>query len=564
MEFLLAGSVQELVVIAIIGICGVGKTTIAQLLYNDSKVEEHFELRAWAYVSEEFDVLNITRTIFKSVTPSECNVRDLNVLQVKLKQKLKRKRFLLVLDGIRNVNFSNWDLLSRPLSIGAYWRKIILTTRNHSVASIMHAVVTYPLPQFSFEACWSLFTKLAFNTRNPAEQPTLKRIGEEIVKKCKGLPLATETLGALLHSKVEAEEWHRILKSKIWDLPNDQKGFVQQQKGNDTIEEVGNEYFRELLSWSFFPCNKLFFVMRDLVNDLAQFPSGEFCCKFEDGKLHVISEKGRHFALSTNHLVDPEKFMTRIEVSSNLHSTKLFKSCSMLYLKQNDSGSRINELGRLSHLRSTLTISKLEYVVNAIDASKANLKSKNYLNKLVFQWNSDTHEVQTEIEVLDNLWPHENLKKLIIENYGGTRLPNWSGDAIFANMVFLHLSSNCNNLTPRKEWGLHEMVSLTCFEIEGGCNNVKFFPEEGLLPNTLTSLCISRLPNLKILDNVLQDLTSLETLEINDYEKPKSMPARGLPTTLTSLLITECLLPKGRCRKAQDFSHFWHTHFPDS
>ena len=96
-----------------------------------------------------------------------------------------------------------------------------MTTRNQIVASIMHAVVTYPLPQLSFEACWSLFAKHAFDTRNPSEQPTLKRISEEIVKKCKGLPLATESLGTLLHSKVEVEEWHRILKSKIWDLPND-------------------------------------------------------------------------------------------------------------------------------------------------------------------------------------------------------------------------------------------------------------------------------------------------------------------------------------------------------
>lgn len=78
-----------------------------------------------------------------------------------------------------------------------------MTNHNQSVASIMHAVVTYPLPQLSFEAYWSLFAKHAFNTRNPAKKPTLKRIGEEIVKKCKGLPLATETLGALLHSKVE-------------------------------------------------------------------------------------------------------------------------------------------------------------------------------------------------------------------------------------------------------------------------------------------------------------------------------------------------------------------------
>ena len=109
--------------------------------------------------------------------------------------------------------------------------------------------------------------------------------------------------------------------------------------------------------------------------------------------------------------------------------------------------------------------------------------------------------------------------------------------------------SNCNNLTPQKEWGLHGIVSLTCFEIEGGCSNVNFFPEEGLLPNTLTSFRISRLPNLKVLDKSLQDLTSLETLEINDCEKLESMPARGLPTTLSSLLITECLLLGPRCQE---------------
>lgn len=109
--------------------------------------------------------------------------------------------------------------------------------------------------------------------------------------------------------------------------------------------------------------------------------------------------------------------------------------------------------------------------------------------------------------------------------------------------------SNCNNLIPQKEWGLHGMVSLTCFEIEGGCSNVKFFPEEGLLPNAFTSLRISRLPNLEVLDKGLQDLTSLEILEINDCEKLKSMPAGGLPTTLTSLLITECLLLGPCCQE---------------
>lgn len=125
--------------------------------------------------------------------------------------------------------------------------------------------------------------------------------------------------------------------------------------------------------------------------------------------------------------------------------------------------------------------------------------------------------------------------------------------SIFTRQFALNLQSliisNCNNLTPQKEWGLHEVVSLTCFEIEGGCSNVKFFPEEGLLPNTLTSLRISKLPNLKVLDKGLQDLTSHETLEINNCEKLESMPAGGLPTTLTTLLITECLLLGPCCQE---------------
>lgn len=78
---------------------------------------------------------------------------------------------------------------------------------------------------------------------------------------------------------------------------------------------------------------------------------------------------------------------------------------------------------------------------------------------------------------------------------------------------------------------------------------VKSFPEEGLLPNALTSLQISSLPNLEALNKGLQDLTSLETLEINDCEKLELMPAGGLPTTLTSLLITECLLLGPRCQE---------------
>lgn len=206
-------------VIAIVGIGGIGKTTLTQLLYIDSEVVQEFDLRAWAYVSEEFDDLKVTRTMYESVTQKNCNVRDLNLLQIKLQKKLKENRFLLILDNIWNEKFIDWDLLSRPLKNGASGSRVVVTTRNQHVATLMGAFFSYPLSHLSDEDCWSLFAKYAFWTSN-YEGP-FKEIGEEIAKKCKGLPLAAKTLGGLLQSKEEMKEWHRILNKKIWDLPED-------------------------------------------------------------------------------------------------------------------------------------------------------------------------------------------------------------------------------------------------------------------------------------------------------------------------------------------------------
>ncbi|KAK5787261.1 hypothetical protein PVK06_041914 [Gossypium arboreum] len=112
-------------VLSIVGMGGMGKTTLAQLVYNDATINEYFDHKAWVCVSENFDAVNITRTILKSIDPDSRDENDLNLLQVKLKEKLSWKRFLLILDNIWNENYNDWTILRSPFKPGTH---IIVTT----------------------------------------------------------------------------------------------------------------------------------------------------------------------------------------------------------------------------------------------------------------------------------------------------------------------------------------------------------------------------------------------------------------------------------------------------
>jgi hypothetical protein len=96
--------------------------------------------------------------------------------------------------------------------------------------------------------------------------------------------------------------------------------------------------------------------------------------------------------------------------------------------------------------------------------------------------------------------------------------------------------------------GLQDLTSLKKLEINF-CEKLELFPEEGILPNTLTFLGISGLPNLKSLGKGLQYLTSLEKLEINCCEKLDSMQVEGLPASISSLHIQNCSLLAQLCQK---------------
>ncbi|KAM1018256.1 hypothetical protein PS2_039498 [Malus domestica] len=196
---------NKLSVIPVVGMGGIGKTTLAQLVYNDARVKQHFDLQAWVYVSEEFDVVRITQIIYGSVISQTCSITDLNLLQVKLKESLTGKKCFLVHDDVWNENYIHWDALRCSFESVAHGSKIIVTTRNQRVASMMGTVTAYHLNHISDEDCGLLFSKHAFGRMNSAVHPTLEEISSRIIKKCKGLPLAAKSLGGLLRCKQSYE-----------------------------------------------------------------------------------------------------------------------------------------------------------------------------------------------------------------------------------------------------------------------------------------------------------------------------------------------------------------------
>ncbi|XP_034674463.1 putative disease resistance protein RGA3 [Vitis riparia] len=206
---------EHLSMVAIVGIGGLGKTTLAQLVYNDDeKVGKHFDIKIWVCVSNGFEVKAVVKNIVKATTNTNVNNLELDQLQKLLRKSLEGKRYLLVLDDVSNEDPGKWDQLRLLLTIGAHGSKILVTTRSARVASVMGINSPYNLEPLGEESSWDLFRSLAFKGGEEKARPNLVKIGKEIVKSCEGVPQVIRHVARMLHSKTEESQWLYVKNSK--------------------------------------------------------------------------------------------------------------------------------------------------------------------------------------------------------------------------------------------------------------------------------------------------------------------------------------------------------------
>ncbi|KAJ0478606.1 putative P-loop containing nucleoside triphosphate hydrolase, leucine-rich repeat domain superfamily [Helianthus annuus] len=415
-------------IVPIVGMGGLGKTTLAKILYEDEEVKKHFELMAWVCVSDQFDIFHISKVILQSVKGEDKEFADLNLLQVALKKQLREKRFLMVLDDVWSESYEDWQTLVSPFHACAPGSKIITTTRKVQLLNKLGYDHLYHVQTLSHDDAVSLFAKHALGADNFDSHPVLKQYGEGIVEKCDGLPLALAVLGRLLRTKTEEEEeWKELLNSEIWRLGkkdeivpalrlsyNDlsaclkqlfayfslfpknyvfnkellillwmAEGFLNPLSSNKSMERLGLEYLEELLSRSLLqhaPNDKSSFVMHNSLNDLATSVAGEFFSRLDiemvpDVRKEAL-EKYRHMSFVCDEFIaypkfDPFKTAKSLRTFLFLEGNDSFEKC---YLSRKILDDLLPKLPMLRVLRlSNLCVSEVPETIGT-------LKHLRYLN----------------------------------------------------------------------------------------------------------------------------------------------------------------------------------------
>ncbi|VAH87397.1 unnamed protein product [Triticum turgidum subsp. durum] len=243
---------EEMVILPIYGIGGIGKTTLAQLVFNDPQFQDYTPV--WVYVSQELNFSQIGNSIITQLTDKIGNISTKQMLHQRLKELFFGKRILIVLDDLWEENPKEFDKLKVMLGLGLGRKVVIVTTRDGGLARKIcsPAVTPYKLETLTVDKCWTIIKQKA-DFEDRVDQEQLEHIRREIATKCGGVALAAQSLGHMLNG-MTADEWESLSEDYIMQL----------------LGMFFLEYSKDPKSGEMQDRDVTFFRMNDLVHDLAR------------------------------------------------------------------------------------------------------------------------------------------------------------------------------------------------------------------------------------------------------------------------------------------------------
>ncbi|KAJ3684134.1 hypothetical protein LUZ61_013298 [Rhynchospora tenuis] len=194
-------SVKENVsAVAIVGMAGIGKSTLSKKVLYDPEIQREFPLRILVCVSKDLKEVQLLKCIIREAGGDHSAAEEKSELVPKLARLVENKKFFLVLDDVWPESQEVWNgLLCEAMSDGARGSRLLVTTRDERVARFFQATTIHHVQKLSDEDAWSLLAKKV--ALNEFDSETLKDIGVELVKKCDGLPLAIIAIGGVLRGR---------------------------------------------------------------------------------------------------------------------------------------------------------------------------------------------------------------------------------------------------------------------------------------------------------------------------------------------------------------------------
>lgn len=315
---------EDRTIISIWGMGGSGKTTLASSICRKKEIRKKFDCYAWVTVSPNYHIEDLLTKVMMQLGISD-GTTDATHLMDKVNSNLRDKRYLIVLDDMWNRD--SWLFFDRAFVKNRFGSKVIITTRIETVASLArenHTIKIGLLPQ---RESWKLFSKKACSKQNKGISTIPEGLvpwANKILERCQGLPLAIVAIGSLLsYREMEEQDWRvfyyqlnwqltnnpelnwvsNVLKLSLDDLPSHLRncflycglfpedyqirrkwiirlwvaeGFVEDRGTETTLEEVAEDYLKELTQRSLIQVTERNefgrpkrFQVHDLVREMA-------------------------------------------------------------------------------------------------------------------------------------------------------------------------------------------------------------------------------------------------------------------------------------------------------